>query len=437
MRGPVSSYNRARMHAFRPLALLAASLAATLTSCSSLEDRARAIHTRTLTLDTHKDISPMLATETSDPDPEQQRRYRERFDPTVRGRSQVDFPKMREGELDCAFFIVYVDQKANTPGAFRQAKREADLKFAAIERMCAKFPEHIELARTPADVRRIIAAGKLVAAIGIENGYPMGDNPAHVEEFWHRGARYMSITHNDHNQLGDSHTPAEPLHGGLTDLGRQAVAEMNRVGIMVDISHAAKSTMMQVLEVTKAPVIASHSGSRAVCDHTRNLDDEQLRALAENGGVVQCVALGAFVKDESARRAALDALRAELELPSRGAIWRRQQETEPLPDDLQAKLDEFERRKVEVDAQHPEANVSHFVDHIDHIVRTIGIDHVGIASDFDGGGGIDGWRDASETPNVTAELVRRGYSAEDIEKIWSGNLLRVWQAVQDASTPPH
>ncbi|MCA8941262.1 MAG: dipeptidase [Planctomycetes bacterium] len=388
-----------------------------------LEDRAREIHERVLTLDTHKDIDDALATRCSSSDPSEIEAYRRRADPTFDGSNQVDFPKARRGHYDCAFFIVYVDQTDDlSPRGFRAAKRAADLKFRAIERMCGRFPEYVELARTPDDVRRIHASGKLVCCIGIENGSPMGDDLGNIREFWERGARYMSITHNDHNQLGDSHTPPEPLHGGLTELGRAAVAEMNRVGIMVDISHASKQTALDVIECSRAPVIASHSGARAICDHTRNLDDETLRALAENGGVVQCVALDDFVKDQRARNAEFQKLADDLGMRSqwglRGAY---------ANGDLDS---EAHARYRQILAHYPAANVSDFVDHIDHVVKTIGIDHVAIASDFDGGGGIDGWNRADETFNVTLELVRRGYTEDEIAKIWSGNTLRLWSEVE-------
>jgi membrane dipeptidase len=287
---------------------------------------------------------------------------------------------MREGGYDCAFFIVYVGQGRLAKDAYNKALKEAYAKFDAIDRMVRKYGDRIGLATTANDVERLHREGKLIACIGIENGYPMGEDLGNIAKFYARGARYMSIAHNNHSQLGDSHTPAEPLHGGLSELGRKAIGEMNRLGIMVDVSHAAKSTMLEAVALSKAPVIASHSGARAVNDHTRNLDDEQLRALAKKGGVVQAVALGNFVKTTA---------------------------------------------KGE-----PGADVSDFVDHIDHIVKVVGIDHVGISSDFDGGGGIVGWNDATESINVTVELVRRGYTEEQIGKIWSGNLLRVWREVE-------
>jgi membrane dipeptidase len=387
--------------------------------------KSRAIHARVLTLDTHKDIPDELAPEQLPSDPETRERFRRRFDPTVRGEQQVDFPKMREGGYDCAFFIVYVGQGPLNPPGFRRALAQAQKKFDAIERMARLHGEHIEIARSPDDVRRIHAAGKLVACIGIENGYPMGEDLSAIARFHEQGARYMSIAHNRHSQLGDSHTPAEPLHGGLSELGRKAIVELNRVGIIVDVSHAAKSTMMQAVASSKAPVIASHSGCRAVNDHTRNLDDEQLLALKENGGVIQCVALASFVKGSAERDEAVAKLREEVGLPRRLDDATR----EAIPD-FEAKLDGLRARMPEVDAKHPKANVADFVDHIDHAVKLIGIDHVGISSDFDGGGGVAGWNDASETFHVTEELVRRGYGEADIAQLWSGNTLRVWAEVE-------
>ena len=395
-----------------------------------VESRARAIHRRVLTLDTHKDISPLLAREAPS-DPETRERFRNAYDPSVDGDQQVDFPKMRRGGLDCAFFIVYVGQRANDAAGFARARSEAFDKFDAIDRMCARFPDDIGLARTPADVRRLHAEGKLIAAIGIENGYAMGEDLSLVEEFWRRGARYMSITHNKHSQLGDSNTPEEPIHGGLSELGRKAIAEMNRVGIMVDVSHAAKSTMMQALEASTAPVIASHSGCRALCDHTRNLDDEQLAALAEVGGVIQIVAFDSYIKDPAPRDAALAALREELGLPAEREWPRLLADEDGSAAAVEAKIARYRARAAALPAGLGPASVVDLVDHVDHAVRICGVDHVAISSDFDGGGGIEGWRNAAETFQVTLEMVRRGYSEEDIAKIWSGNTLRIWEQVAE------
>ncbi len=397
---------------------------------AELNARADAIHARVLTLDTHKDISPLLAPESLPEDPATREQFRRKYDPSLRGDAQVDFVKMREGGYDCAFFIVYTDQRQLNAGGYQRALAEANAKFDAIHRMVRLFPDTIGLATSPDDVERLHREGKLVACIGIENGYPMGEDVARIDEFYARGARYMSIAHNGHTQLGDSHTPAEPLHGGLSELGRKAIAAMNRLGIMVDVSHSAKSTMLQAVALSTAPVIASHSGARAVNDHTRNLDDEQLRALAAKGGVVQCVALGAFLKSNPERSAAIEALMKQCGVDHGNTDDLSEEER----DRRWAKVREG---TVAIDEKFPPASVKDFVDHIDHIVQVAGIDHCGIGSDFDGGGGIVGWNDASETRNVTRELVRRGYTEAQIGKIWSGNLLRVWREVEKVAAAAH
>ena len=400
------------------------------TAEAELLARAKAIHARVLTLDTHKDIDPQLAPAQLPEDQKTREEFARRYDPTIRGSQQVDFVKMREGDYDCAFFIVYVGQGQRNAAGYQRALAAANAKFDAIDRMVRLHGDTIGLARTPDDAERLHKDGKLIACIGIENGYPMGEDLSLIAQFHARGARYMSITHNNHSQLGDSHTPAEPEHHGLSELGRKAIAEMNRVGIMVDISHSSRDTMLQTVAASKAPVIASHSGARVVNDHTRNLDDEQLRAIAKNGGVVQCVALADFVKTSAGRSEAVRALRTELGLSGR----RDRAGDDSAAGDLEARMAKFRERMRELDAKFPRANVRDFVDHIDHVVKIAGIDHAGIGSDFDGGGGIDGWNDASESANVTIELVRRGYTEEQIGKIWSGNLLRVWRAVEKAAT---
>jgi len=393
---------------------------------AALLERAQRIHRAALTLDTHKDISASLATAEVPVEPKEAERSRLRNDPTVWGTNQVDFPKMRAGGLDVAFYIVYVGQGTLDDEGFARARATALAKFDAIERMAERYPEHIEIARSAADVRRISAEGKLVACIGIENGYAMGLDLGAIEEFHRRGARYMSITHNKHSQLGDSNTPAdEPMYGGLSDLGRKAIAEMNRVGIMVDVSHSHEVTTLQAIALSKAPVIASHSGVDAIRLHGRNLSDKELLALKANGGVIQCVAFASYVKDDGGRRDFINKTREELGLPpQRGS---RRVDDSP---ETRAKMRTLRDRMRAFDETNEKANVSHFADHIDHVVKLIGIDHVAISSDFDGGGGIQGWSNASETFNVTLELVRRGYTAEQVDKLWSGNTLRVWSEVE-------
>lgn len=380
----------------------------------TLTASAREIHDRVLSLDTHVDIPFNYATA--------------EVDPGVRGSAQVDLPKMREGGLNAAFFIVYVGQTERTPENYEKAKAQAMTKFEAIHRMTDEMhPDRIELAYSADDVERIHQSGKLVAAIGIENGYVIGKDLSLLETYHKLGARYMTLAHNGHNDISDSANPnarfgdQEAEHNGLSSFGEEVVAEMNRLGIMVDVSHVSKAAMLHAVRVSKAPVIASHSSTRVLADVSRNMDDEQLLALKANGGVIQICALDGFVKVAPAERTeAVRKLREEMGFgPDRR-----------MRDLTEEQRAEYERRMAEIEQRWPRANVQDFVDHIDHAVKLIGIDHVGIASDFDGGGGITGWNDASETFNVTKELVRRGYTEEQIAQLWGGNLLRVWREVE-------
>lgn len=395
---------------------------------ADLVEKARGIHERVITLDTHDDISTSNFTEETN--------Y------TMDLPTQVNLPKMEEGGLDVAWFIVYTGQGPLTDEGYADAMDNAMDKFNAIHWLTEeKAPDQIELALTSDDVRRIHSEGKLVAMIGVENAYPVGLDLANIERFHELGARYMSLSHNGHSQFSDSNTGErddEWLHNGLSDLGREAVAEMNRLGIMIDLSHPSKESNMQVFELTQAPVIASHSAARALSGVSRNMDDEQLMALKENGGVIQTVAFKSYVDQEKSRAfgEASDSLRSVIaEEMGIDLVEDRRQFFMMSPEDrreymesIQPVEDAMEERLDELDAQ--PVDVSDFVDHIDYLVETIGIDHVGISSDFDGGGGVHGWNDASETFNVTLELVRRGYTEEEIGKIWSGNLLRVLDEVQ-------
>jgi membrane dipeptidase len=402
---------------------------------AELIKRARAIHDRVITLDTHCDISPANFTK--------ERNYTQDLG------NQVNLPKMISGGLDAAFFIVYVGQGDLTPAGYDDAYKQAIAKFEAIHRLTKEIaPDKIELALTADDVRRIAAKGKKVALIGIENAYPLGTDLARLKEFYDRGGRYLSLAHNGHSQFSDSNTGERDgkwMHNGLSELGKKAIAEMNRLGIMVDVSHPSKQSMMQAVALSKAPIIASHSAARALADHSRNMDDEQLMALKKNGGVIQTVGFNSYVRiaapESEARTAAIAALRKEFGLAAaggrgggggggRGGGGGAGAALAALPPERRA---DYEKQLAMIDFRMPaaaRATVRDFVTHIDYLVKLIGIDHVGISSDFDGGGGIDGWNDASETFNVTLELVRRGYSEEQIAKIWSGNLLRVMSEVQ-------
>ena len=334
----------------------------TIYGCSNSE-------TLITTMDTHDDINVENFTES--------------LNYTMNTDTQVNLPKMIEGGLDVAWFIVYTGQGELNEKGYKAAHDNAMAKFDAINRLVTVYaPDQIELALTSDDVYRIHKKGKKVAMIGVENAYPIGVDTSNVRKYWEKGARYMSLAHNGHSQFSDSNTGERDgvyLHNGLSELGKQMVRLLNYYGIMIDISHPSKEAIHQMIELSQAPVIASHSSARALRDHSRNLDDEQLEWIKQNGGVIQTVALGNYLTDRE----------------------------DPLP------------------------NIEDFIDHIDYMVDKIGIDHVGISSDFDGGGGIEGWKDASETKNVTSALRNRGYSEAEIAKIWGGNLMRVLDEVQN------
>ena len=386
---------------------------------ADLETRAREIHERVLTIDTHDDIPLNFATG--------------EVDPGVRGARQVDLPKMEAGGLDAGFFVVYVAQTERTPENYARARADAITKFEAIHRMTDElYPERIGLARAADDFARIAESGRLVAAIGVENGYVIGQDLSLVETYYDLGARYFGLVHNGHNDIADSANPRPELsdrpseHGGLSAFGEEVVRELNRLGIMVDVSHASRAAMLEVTRLSQAPVIASHSSVRALVDHPRNLDDEQLRALADNDGVMQTVALDAFVSEATeARDDAISALRESV-----GLIPRDDGGLDALSSGDRAR---FEQELREIGRIFQRADVAAFVDHIDYAVQLIGLDHVGISSDFDGGGGVEGWDDASESFNVTLELVRRGYSEAEIARLWGGNLLRALRRVEEVA----
>ncbi len=395
----------------------------------ALVTRARGIHERVITLDTHNDINPANFTA--------EKNYAMDL-PT-----QVNLPKMEAGGTDVSWMVVYVGQGDLTPQGFAEANAEALEKFEAIHRLTEEIaPDRIELALTSDDVRRIVASGKKVAMIGVENGYSIGTDLSNIEKFQKLGARYMSLSHNGHSQLADSNTGERDdtwLYHGLSDLGKQAIAELNRVGIMVDLSHPSKESNLQAIALSRAPVIASHSSARALNDVSRNLSDEELEAIEANGGVVQTVAFASYVNSakNTAHQDAVRAIEAEVaaqmgvDMIERRELYQMSEaEREAYRLKFQPVQDAVDARMDEVNAKAPPVDVSDFADHIDYLVQKIGIDHVGISSDFDGGGGVEGWNDASESFNVTLELVRRGYTEEEIGKLWSGNLLRVLDEVQ-------
>ena len=388
-----------------------ACLALLASGCST--DPSPPASARALTLDTHIDIPLDYATDAADP---------------LTADLQVNLTKMAAGGLDAGFFIVFVGQTARTDEGYARAQADALTKFAAIHRMTEElYPERVAIAYAADDVPRIVASGKVAAAIGIENGYSLGRNLEMLDRYYELGARYLGLVHDGDNDLARSARPraelGDPVDSttGVTALGAEAISRANRLGMMVDVSHGSKQTALDAMRLSAAPVIASHSGIAAVNAHPRNMDDETLLALKADGGVVQVVAFDSYLKAQPDEKpAAVRALRASLGVAGASAVG-------TLPPARRARYDEGLR---DIEARWPAATVADLVDHVDYAVQLIGIDHVGIASDFDGGGGVTGWRDAGETANVTAELAARGYSAEDIEKIWSGNLLRVWREVE-------
>ena len=397
---------------------------------AQLIERARGIHERVITLDTHDDINTSNFTA--------ERNYTVDLPNT-----QVDLPSMEEGGLDVAWLIVYTGQGDLTPEGYAAAYENAIDKFDAIHRLAEEYaPDRVGLATSSQEVRDIVASGRKVVMIGVENAYPVGLDLDNIRDFAERGARYMSLSHNGHSQFADSNTGERDdvwLYGGLSDLGRQAIAELNRWGIMVDLSHPSKESNLQAIELSAAPVIASHSTARAMFDHSRNLSDEELLAIRDNGGVVQTVAFRSYVNGDKhaawneARQAILEeeAYKIGFEILPRRDVFALDEDARAAYESAYAEVvAAADARAGELEETHPPVSVTDVVDHIDYMVNLIGVDHVGISSDFDGGGGVTGWDDASETFNVTLELVRRGYSEEDIGKLWSGNLLRVLDEVQ-------
>lgn len=373
---------------------------------------------RPLTLDTHVDI------------PDDYMRQ-PRFDAGGDSALQVDLDKMQRGGLDAAFLVIYVGQGPLTPSGYATAVAQAERKYSAIAMLLAQNPQRVRAALTPQDIRDNHAAGLLSVAIGIENSYSLGHDLDRIDAAFARGARYLGLVHVGNNDLCSSSMPdvehGEPAHNsvgdpGMSEFGRAAVARANALGMMVDVSHASDNCVRDALAVSKAPLLASHSSARAVTNNPRNLPDELLRQIAAKGGVIQAVAYKEFLKQDPARKAAEEALQQEVARLAGDAEYDSEKH-----DYLPAMAAGMAR----IQHEHPLATLDDYLAHIRHLVAVAGIDHVGIAADFDGGGGITGWMDASETANVTAALRRSGFSEADIAKIWGENLLRVWQAAID------
>lgn len=406
-----------------PMPRLAASLLLlALSACASapppkgaaLETKARAIHERVFTFDAHEDVPLDWATPANDPGKDT--------------KTQNDLPKLEKGGLGGAAFAVFSSMNTRTPENDAKAIAEGKTKFEAIKRMAAQYPERIGIAKRESDIDKLRRAGRKVAVISILNAYVLGSDLKLLEDYYGGGLRMVAFTHAGHNDFADSSRP-RPQYGdkaerwgGLSPLGRQAIAEFNRLGIIFDVSQLSDAATLQGIEASRAPVVASHSGVRALRAHERNLTDEAIKAIAAKGGVVHIVAFSNYLlAPDQNTLDRLAALLKEFALKEDGS------DANKLPPDRRR---EFQQKQVAIFQTMPQASVSTLVDNIDYVVKLVGIDHVGLSTDFNHGGGIDGWKDAGETFNVTRELVKRGYSERDIEKIWGGNFRRVWREVE-------
>lgn len=331
-----------------------------------------------------------------------------------------DLPKMNAGDIDAVYFGVFVVQKPLTPENMIKARDRAIRLYDSIDKVVERYRDKLVYVTTPGAAYKAESLGKKAIFSGVENGFVIMDQLELIKYFQQRGATYITLCHSLNNQICDSANDTL-VYGGLSPFGEKVVKEMNRLGVMIDVSHVSDSSFFDIVKLSKSPVIASHSCSRAICDNPRNLSDEMLLQLKQNGGVVQLCILSDYVKKMPANPERDKAF---------GDLWNRFNGYKNLPDSM-FKVARAEWNRVDKAYPRQLATVKDAVDHIDHMVSVMGIDHVGIGTDFDGGGGLDDCRDATELRLITRELVRRGYSAEDIRKIWGGNLMRVLQANLD------
>ena len=344
---------------------------------------------------------------------------------------QVDLDKMKKGGLDSGFFVVYVPQGPLDKAGFKKAKLLAEKKFLAISKMTKTYSNQIGLALAPEDIIQLKNNNLLSAAIGIENGYVIGEDLSLLDHYYSLGARYMTLTHIGHNQIADSSIPSkrlndeEELHGGISAFGKKAIKRMNKLGMMIDISHISDKASLEAIKLSSAPVIASHSCVKSIADHPRNISDELLFALKENEGVIQITAFANYVRVNN------DRFNSIISLGNKVAKLYGDKSFNPS---LHSNKREYLEGIENINMEFPMPDIDDFIDHIDYVVDLIGVDYVGISSDFGGGGGISGWIDASETKLLTRKLKERGYSPKEIEKIWGGNILRVWKRVEDIAS---
>jgi len=383
-------------------------------SLYAIDPAAREVHQRLLVLDTHFDTAVHLAV------PGWSVLERRSWE---RDFTQVDYPRLMEGGVDGGFWTLFVNQGPRTPEGHARARDTALLIALRIREMVARHPAQFALATRADDAARIAAEGRQVVYLSMENGYPLGLDLSLIQTFRQLGVRMMGVVHTSNNELADSATDVKgPEWQGLSPLGREMVAECNRLGIVVDASHASDAALAQMLELSTAPIVLSHSGCKAVTDHPRNVPDELLRTLAAKGGVIQMNAFSAYVTSLPIipeRNRALQALYASF------GGWREI--------DSDAKRIAFLEARREIDRRYPApvATFDEFMAHVLHALRVAGVDHVGFSGDFDGGGGVADLMDVTGAPRITARLLAEGYTEADLAKFWGGNVLRVLRAAEE------
>jgi len=384
-------------------------------SSKNKQEKYLKIHQNALTIDTHNDTPLNMMDDDFDIGVSHN---------SKEDRSCVDFPRMKEGGLDASFFAVYLGQDKRDKEGHRSAKKRALKIFESIHESVEENSNQAQLALEPSDAKKIEDKDKQAVYIGLENGYPIANNLANVDTFYNLGARYITLCHTSNNDICDSSTdPEGPEHDGLSDFGGKVVKKMNNKGMIVDVSHISDQAFYDVIELSDAPVIASHSNVRALCDSPRNLSDEMLEKLKQNNGVIQISFLTDYIKEieqNPKRDSAFNALREKYN------------SFQNLTEEERAKARK-EWRSISKKYPKKLATVADMVDHIDYVVDKIGIDYVGIGTDFDGGARLKDCMDVSQMPNVTKELVKRGYSEKEIQKIWGGNFLRVFREVQETA----
>jgi membrane dipeptidase len=339
--------------------------------------------------------------------------------------THVDLPRMIEGGLDGGFWVIFTTQGPLDDASLNSARTAAILRQISIREFAAKYANDVELAFTAADAERIFASGKKIVFQSMENAYPLGKDATLLETFYAGGLRMVAPVHFRNNQFADSATDVTPAFGGLSPIGEDLVREANRLGLLLDGSHASDDTVRDMLALSTTPLILSHSGPKGVYDHPRNLPDDLLKAIADDGGVIQVNAYGAYLEALTAtpeRLAAIAAMEAEY-----GTDF-----SKMTPETIEA----YRAARDEIDKTYPppRSTFEKFMEHLLYTLELVGPDHVGIGADWDGGGGVTGMADITELPKVTAALLEAGYSEDDLAKIWGGNMLRLMREVEAAKT---